>query len=252
MSRATAKERNVLILYDGPQAQIQRKFIHQGVIRADPEEYIHRYGTELDRHVVDSHLIDEATRALPPPPIPVEPPTPPPPPAPASIRVPTPPPIPAASAPIRLPTPPPIRSPSPRVIRDDIDVHYHSLARPLTPPISYISTNRWDRIRELPRSRSYHYDYPRYAAEPPPYYYYSRPRYYENYRSAINVTPTWDRYCGSSSSYRHYPSEVIRVRSEYDFHRVMDELTDGRRPSRYYYSSSYPYYDRHRYYHYYY
>ena len=243
MSRAAAKERNVLILYDGPQAQIQRKFIHKGVVRADPEEYIHRYGAELDRHVVDSHLIDEATRALPPPPLPVDPPTPPP----VPIRAPTPP------APIRLPTPPPppVRPRSPLVVRDDIDVHYYSSARPLTPPISYISTNRWDRIRELPRSRSYDYDYPRYAAEPLPYYYYSRPRYYENYRTLMNVTPTWDRYCGSSSSYRRYPSEVIRVRSEHDFHRVMDSLTDGRRPSRYYYTSTYPHYDRHRHYYYY-
>lgn len=236
MTSASKSEPNLLILYDAPQAEIRRKYYHHGVVLADPETYIHRYGAEFDRHMIDPHLIEEATRALPPPPVRIEsPPPPPPPPEPA--------PLPTAPSPIS-PPPPVIRPPSPPIIHEDT-FRYHASTRPSTPPISYITTDRWDEIRELPRSRSYHYDYSRYTTEPPPYHYYSRPRYYENYRRFSDVIPTWDRYC-DSYAYR-YPSDVIHVRSEHDFHRVMDDLTDGRRPSRVYHSSTYPYYDRYFY-----
>ena len=222
MSRSsTPHEPNLLILYDAPEARVQKHFINQGVIHADPETYLRQYATELNTHYDSSHLVDEAIRAVPPPP-----------------RIASPIITDHHITRVSSPLPPPViessiiserhtRVPSP--LPPLIDTSIISDRYPRIPSPSYITTSRWDYPIDLPRSSSYHYDYSRYDR---PYYYSSyRPRYDESYRSMADVTPLWSRYCGSSS-YR-YPSDVIRVRSEGDFRRVMDDLTHGHSYSRY-------------------
>ncbi|CAF0820471.1 unnamed protein product [Didymodactylos carnosus] len=64
------RERNELILHDSPNARIDRQFINQGVVRADPEHYRMQYGAELDSYRSNpqfTYLVDEASRAIPPP-----------------------------------------------------------------------------------------------------------------------------------------------------------------------------------------
>ncbi|CAF4843385.1 unnamed protein product [Rotaria sp. Silwood1] len=65
-----AREPNILILHEKPQARIKKEFINEGVVKVDPQSYIQRYGAELDSPQAKSQfasLIGEATRVLPPP-----------------------------------------------------------------------------------------------------------------------------------------------------------------------------------------
>jgi hypothetical protein len=64
------QEPNLLILHGQPHARIHKEFINQGVTRADPLTYLQRYGPEINSWHTNSqyaYLVDEATRALPPP-----------------------------------------------------------------------------------------------------------------------------------------------------------------------------------------
>ncbi|CAF3877299.1 unnamed protein product [Rotaria magnacalcarata] len=50
------KPRNIIIYYEPPKAQIVRRFLNLGVERANPTEYVARYGTQLeDSHALISH-----------------------------------------------------------------------------------------------------------------------------------------------------------------------------------------------------
>ncbi|CAF0877785.1 unnamed protein product [Rotaria sp. Silwood1] len=42
------KPRNIIIYYEPPKAQVVRRFINMGVSRANPVEYVARYGTQLE------------------------------------------------------------------------------------------------------------------------------------------------------------------------------------------------------------
>jgi hypothetical protein len=59
------------------------------------------------------------------------------------------------------------------------------------------------------------------------------PIHYDNYRSR---TPSWNGYYRSASydpyyrSSSYYPSDIIRVHSENEFHHVLSDLTNGRVP----------------------
>ncbi|CAF2818352.1 unnamed protein product [Rotaria sp. Silwood2] len=50
------KPRNIIIYYEPPKAQVVRRFINMGVERANPAEYVARYGTQLeDAHSLITH-----------------------------------------------------------------------------------------------------------------------------------------------------------------------------------------------------
>lgn len=220
------------MLYDSPHAQVRKHFINEGVVRADPDSYLRRYGTELETwHSRNpyAHLVEEATRTAPPP---------------------------------RLSSPVPIRhsysdqyyrAPSPIVIETRERIR---AATPILRSSSYHYGSSycdspdyyWDRPSTRYRyDRPYHYcnqSYSRYDYDRPSHYCnssysryyddddYSYSTYYDSYRPSSSWnrsyrSSSYDPYCRSSS---HYPSETIRVDSDQEFRRVICDLTDGRAP----------------------
>jgi hypothetical protein len=216
-----AQEPNLLILHDSPQARIRKEFINEGVVRADPVSYVQRYGAELNSwHTQSRHayLVDEATRAI----------------------------------------PPPITSSDHRY-RHDYDGYCSDGYQRASSP--YISSGTWDRARvssPIHRSSSYHYssspyNFPSdYCTQSSSKYGYDSHRSYddystrkESYLTMTDITPSWNRYCGSSSHddypsshypSSHYPSsssnphQTIRVNSDNEFRRVLCDLTNGHVP----------------------
>jgi hypothetical protein len=233
------QEPNLLILHDSPHARISKQFINQGVVRADPDSYLQRYGAELSSWHTSSHhgyLVDEATRAIP---------------------------------------PPLVSSSDHHDYHTSYSDEYH---RASSPYISN-TWERTRVVSPIPRSASYHHGYSdydssdHYCNQSPHRYGYDSYRYSDgypthhgSYLTMTDVTPSWDSYCRSSSygsryrsssyydhdyrsssyydhDYRpssyydhyyqsssHYPS-TIRVRSEGELRHVLSDLTHGRVPT---------------------
>ena len=188
-------EPNLLVLHDQPRARIEKEFINQGVVRADPETYLQRYGAEIHSGYSHSHysyLLDEATRSIPPP----------------------------ASLPIAS------HHHSSSYYHDPYPSYYGSYgwdrvrsASPIVPHWRYE-----DSYRSASRYPSdYHYSYDDYGRHSP-----YRP-------TMVDVTSSWGRYCRSpypSHSYLpSYDSRTIRVNSEAELRNVLTDLTGGRPPS---------------------
>ena len=222
---------------------MDKHFIHEGVVRVDPDAYLRRYCAEIDTwHSRNPHarLDEESTHAAPPPP----------------------------------------RSPSP--VHVTYPDRYYRAASPyiteiydrprIVPPIPRSSSYHYgyydspDYYLDRPSTR-YRYDLPnhycnqsssRYYSDRPSHYcnrsysrYYdyaddddiyrslycdsyeprapSRSRYYRSssYDPYYSPSSVYDAYCRSSS---YYPSETIRVHSDGEFRRVICDLTDGRAP----------------------
>lgn len=214
------QEPNLLILHDAPHARIHKHYINQGVVRADPYSYSRQYGSDINiaRY---SHIVDEATHAVPPP-----------------ITE--------------------IRDHHDRY--DNYASYWGDYQRsPSYISSRWESPRREYSIPRS--SSYHYYDYSGYDAPYRHYYddYYSYPRR-GSYVTMEDVTSSWGRYCGSSSydsypssyfsrssyydsypsSYRSYsssyPLETIHVNSENEFHDVLSRLTNGRIPS-----TDYPY-----------
>jgi hypothetical protein len=253
----SAQEQNVLILHDSPQAHIRKQFINEGVVRADPESYLQRYGAELSPFQSSRHgyLVEEATRIIPPPLI-------------------------SSSDHDYHRTSSPyisdtwetrrVRSPIPRsstyhydYSRSDSPYHYcnqSSRRYGYDPEFSYNdyynqSRRRYEYDSDFPRRYGYDsgFSYNDYCNQSSRRYGYDSysfyddyPTYHGDYSTMIDVTPSWDRYCRSKSydpyysqsySYREpyyrsfssYPP-TIRVRSEGEFRDVLCDLTNGRVP----------------------
>lgn len=242
------RQPNMLILHDQPRARIHKEFINQGVVRADPVSYLQYYGSEVDswrNNPQYAHLIDEASRSLPPPPIP--------PPAPYYPPAST---VSSAWDRMRYASPDLHSYPSPvissawdRMRAASPDLHSYpspviSSAWDRMRSSSPVVLNAWDRIRSastLPYATSYPYsdaghlssyhsynDYGGYGGDP---------------RSMSSVPPTWDRNFQSSvpgsqlptyqfsSSSTGYPERTIRVQSDHELQNVLTDLTSGRVPS---------------------
>ncbi|CAF0949062.1 unnamed protein product [Adineta steineri] len=203
-------EPNLLVLHDSPRACIHKEYINQGVVRADPDDYVRQYGADLGTWHRDSrhaHLVDEASRAI----------------------------------------PPPFISSGHHHQRHDYRDYYSDGYERSSSPCVQSST--WERSRVLspiPRCASYHHDTSCYDTSD---YGYDYRRSHDNcyrerdsYLTCKDVTPSWNRHCRSSSydrypskysSYSSYcPSDTIRVGSDNEFHRVMSDLTCGHAPSK--------------------
>lgn len=225
------------MLYDAPNARVDRRYIHEGVICADPDAYLRRYGAEIDtwhsRHPY-ARLVDEATHAAPPP------------------RSLTPDRYYRTASPYISETweRPRIVSPIPRSSSYHYGYSYYDL------PDYYRNRSSTRYLYDSPyyhcnqSSSGYYYDRPSYYCNRSYSRYYDdddyyRSLYYDSYRTR---TPSWDRYYRSSSydpyyssssssfydgyhgSSSYYPSNTIHVGSDYEFHRVLSDLTDGRVP----------------------
>ena len=233
------KEPNLLILHDSPQARVKQQFINEGVVHADPESYLQRYGAEVDSWNSKSqyaHLIGEATRAVPPPVLPayehrssyVD----------EYRRSPSPY-ISNIVERTRVVSPIP-RSYSAPYVSSYSDSYDHYCNRPTAHRYEY------DRPYHYCNSSSHRYDYyvvpshycnrhsSRYGSYGSYRSYDDYPIYYDNYRSR---SPSWRGYYRSSSydpyyrSSSYYPSDTIRVHSEHEFHRVLSDLTHGHVPA---------------------
>ena len=190
-------EPNLLVLHDQPRARIEKEFINQGVVRADPESYLQRYGGEIHSGYSHSHysyLLDEATRSIPPP----------------------------ASLPISS------HHYSSSYYGDSYP-SYGSYgwdrvrsASPIVPHWRYDEPYR--SVSRYP-SDYHHHSYDGYGRHSP-----YRP-------TMVDVTSSWGRYCRTpypSHSYLpSYDSRSIRVNSEAELRNVLTDLTGGRPPSPY-------------------
>ena len=205
------QEPNLLILHDAPHARIHKQFINQGVARTDPEAYRRQYGSNLNVWSTNSqhaHLVDEATRAVPPP----------------------------------LPPSPSATFNYQRYLQDDYVSCRDTYQRPLSPYLP----RTWERARVksfVPRFSSNHYDYSthdspyRYCTQSSHRYehgsYHSSDDYYSRSRKypiVADATYSWNRYCNSLPSSFH----TIRVRSDDELERVLSNLTNGRVRSTHY------------------
>ncbi|CAF2585038.1 unnamed protein product [Rotaria sp. Silwood2] len=232
------QEPNLLVLHDSPSACIRKEFINDGIVRADPYSYIQRYGAELNASYTNprfSYLVNEATRAVP---------------------------------------PPPVTSIDHRYQYDGYDRYYDKYQRVPSPHIiNTWERTRYE--PSITRSSSYRYDYSDYDDSPYKYCTQSSRRYgpdpcryYDDYCerrgsyvTMTDVTPSWNRYCNSSpydpclSSYDRYascydpcrpsyyrsslcydpcssycPPKTIRVCSDNELRDVLCNLTNGRVP----------------------
>ncbi|CAF0891784.1 unnamed protein product [Adineta ricciae] len=197
---------NVLVMHGSPQARIHKEFINQGVSRADPNYYLQHYGHEINSsqlHSQYAHIIDEATRTLPPPPLPPPPPHP-------SVEYHT-------------------YNPS--------DSNFHSHPSP-----SFIS-NIWERMKSAapyPSPGSYQNNYPSYNQQNSPYPYTNPPPYSSDPRAVPPVVQPWSGHNYPSPSlplippspYQSIqPTQTIQVQSDTELHRVLSGLTNGRVPT---------------------
>ncbi|CAF1927790.1 unnamed protein product [Rotaria magnacalcarata] len=235
------REPNLLILHDAPRARVHKEFINEGVIQADPDSYLQRYGGELHNWNTSSYLVDEAVRAVP---------------------------------------PPSIGFTDHHYLHDNYASYSDEYRRARSPYLSS-SWDRTRYETSIPRSTSYHYGYTdygspySYSTHPSSRYRYNSYRSYDdyyphrgNYLTMTDITPSWNRYCNSSydrypssydrypssydcypssydrypSSYDRYPSSydryssyypqsTIRVGSDSEFNSVLSDLTHGRIPS---------------------
>ena len=207
------QEQNLLILHDGPRACVRKEYINQGVVRADPESYVQRYGAELGTWNTSSqhaHLVSEASRAV----------------------------------------PPPAGASSDHYQEHDYRYGSDRYERALSP---CNPSSTWERVRApspLPRCSSYQQTTSCYE---PSYSYcrdlsydcdYGPRRCYDdcyprrdNCLTMTDVSSSWNRYCRPSdydclpSSHDSYcsPSQprTIRVCSDDEFRRVLCDLTNG-------------------------
>lgn len=195
----------MLILHDGPRACVQKEFINQGVVRADPDCYMQRYGSELDSWHGDSrnaHLVSEASRAV----------------------------------------PPPFSSSGYRSLDNDYRYcsdRYERAPSPCIASLPRCSSSyepSYSYCRDLPYDCEY---------TPPRRYYDDCYRRRDDCQPVVDVTSSWNRYCRSSdydclpsSSYDSYCSpctpctpRTVRVCSDDELRRVLCDLTDGRVPA---------------------
>lgn len=213
-------------MYDSPRAQVRKHFINEGVVHADPDAYLRRYGVELESwqsHHPYAHLVEEATHTAPPP---------------------------------RLLSPAPIRhSYSDHYYRSPTPVLVETRERArIISPIPRSSSYHYgssyydspDYYYDRPliryrRDRPYHYcdrSYSRYDYDRPSNYCnssYSRyydddDYYYSTSYDSYRPSSSWNRYYRSSSYDPYCPSDTIRVDSDHEFRRVLCDLTDGRAP----------------------
>jgi hypothetical protein len=207
LSSRTSEERNLLIIHDAPQAQIHKQFINQGVVRTDPDAYLQRHMAEFDTWQSNhKQLVEEATRAVPAPVLP------------------------------------------PAIVSNDKQYTTYIDQYRRAPSPSYIPSVSEPVFASSSSSLSSYAD--RYSSFMSPYdsyrgsrclYGYDTYDHYSrhdgNYPSMVDITPSWNRRCYSSSSYypymSSYPVETIRVRSENEFRHVLSHLTNGRPPSVY-------------------
>lgn len=207
------QEPNLLVLHDSPRACVRKEFINEGVVRADPETYLQRYGTEIDSRYVDHGLVNEAVHHVPPP---------------------------STSY-----------TSDDHHYRYDPCASYADEYRRAPSPYLSSSWDRTKYETSIPRSASYHfgssyYDSPyRHCTESPRHYGHESYRSYddcyprrEQYATMTDVTSSWNRYCNSSypsSNYNRYssycPEKTIRVSSDNEFRNVLCDLTNGRVPS---------------------
>jgi hypothetical protein len=227
------KEPNLLILHDSPRARISKQFINEGVVRADPNSYLQRYGTELNSSHSSSqlaYLVSEATRVVPPPPPPLL----------VSSRDRDY----HASSPYisnrwertRVASPIP-RSSSYHYGSSHYDVPYHycnqsSSKYGYDTPAHYYNQSSSGYGYDLPyhycNQSSSRYGYDSYRS------YADYPIGYESYRTMTDFPPSYYRSSSYDPYYRsssYYPSNTIHVSSENEFHRVLSDLTNGHVPS---------------------
>ncbi len=201
-------------MHDSPHARVDKQFINQGVVRADPHSYLQQYGADLStwHGSQHSHLISEATRAVPPPPG------------------------------------------SDHHYRHDYGTSHSDDYRYGSSPYGSSSWDRSRVVSPIHRSSSYHhgysdYDSPNhYCNQSSSRYGLETSRSYgdyplrrESYLTYADVTPSWDHHCNSSSHNRYpssydryssssYPPATIRVSSDNELQHVLSDLTHGHVP----------------------
>ncbi|CAF0777803.1 unnamed protein product [Adineta steineri] len=208
------REPNLLIMHDQRNARINKEFINQGVVRADPQHYLQLYGAEINtphNYGQYAYLVDEATRSLPPP----------------------------------QPLPPTGIHYNPHNSYPNLNQH---------PPPAPLISSMWDRMRSAAspfNSPPYHQNSPTYGYSPqyprndhlnsyhPPNNYAA---HMGDHRIMPNVPSPWSHNSHSPPpppshlpSYNFNPishsPNTIRVTSDHELHNVLSNLTNGRVPT---------------------